>query len=102
MKVAPESKTSVASQKSMFSGSRPETQESRFQIEKVDDTGHNGISIGGVLISNNCNAIMLVMALIFIVGGIIFTAISYRPQDPDEDMEHYQERQMSEGALQVK
>ena len=111
MKVAPEGrpaegKTSVISQKSVYSGpgslSRPETQESRFTIEKVDDTGHNGISIGAVFISNNCNTILLVMALIFIVGGIIFTAISYRPQDPDEDMEQYRERQLSKGALQVK
>ena len=96
MKVAPESKVSMATT------SRPETQESRFRIEKVDEIGQHGIAIGGVFISNNCNTILLVMALIFIVGGVILSAISYRPQDPDEDMQHYRERQVSEDASQSK
>ena len=102
MKVAPENKVSIP-----FKTSRPETQESRcdqsrFRIEKVDENGQHGIAIGRVFISNNCNTILLVMALIFIVGGVILSAISYRPQDPDEDMQHYRERKNSEDASQSK
>ena len=96
MKVGPEPQASVAS------ASRPETQESRFRVEKVDEIGQHGIAIGGMFISNNCNTILLVMSLIFIIGGVIFTAISYRPQVSDEDMQQYRDRQMSEDVSQVK
>ena len=95
MKVGPEPQASVAS------ASRPETQESRFRVEKVDEIGQHGIAIGGMFISNNCNTILLVMSLIFIIGGVIFTAISYRPQVSDEDMQQYRDRQMSEDVSQV-
>ena len=96
MKVGPEPQASVAS------ASRPETQESRFRVEKVDEIGQHGIAIGGMFISNNCNTILLVMSLIFIIGGVIFTAISYRPQVSDEDMQQYRDRQMSEDVSQVR
>ena len=49
-----------------------------FRIEKVDELGHHGINIGGFYLSSNCNTFLLVMALIFITGGIILTAIAYR------------------------
>ncbi len=74
----------------------------RFRIEKVDELDHHGISVGGFYISNNCNTFLLVMALIFIVGGVILTAISYRPRDKYEDMQRYRERQQSDNAEQVK
>lgn len=93
MKVAPESKISTLS--------RPDSP-SRFKIEKIDELGHHGISIGGFYISSSCNTFLLVMAIIFIVGGIIFTAISYRPRDRNEDMERYKERQASDETSQVK
>jgi len=96
MKVGPEPHASVAS------ASRPETQESRFRVEKVDEIGQHGIAIGGMFISNNCNTILLVMSLLFIIGGVIFTAISYRPQVSDEDMQQYRDRQMSEDVSQGK
>ncbi len=56
--------------------SRPESVIERFNIAKHDDSGHQGISIGGIFISANCNIILLVMAGIFLVVGkkiIIFS-----------------------------
>ena len=63
MKVAPETQASMASE------SGPKIQESRFRIEKVDEIGQHGIIVGGMFISNNCNTILLVMSLLFIIGG---------------------------------
>lgn len=80
--------------------SRPASVMGRLRIEKVDD--RYGMSIGGFYIAGNCNIILLVMACIFLVVGAIFTAISYRPRDPTEEMERYQERQASPVSSQVK
>ena len=53
-------------------------------------------------ILGNCNTILLVMSCIFIVGGVILAAISYRPRDPNEDLEQYKSRLLSEDGLQIK
>ena len=50
----------------------------RLRVESSDDGSGTGITIGGVFISANCNTILIIMASIFIVFGIILTAISYR------------------------
>ena len=42
------------------------------------------------------------MSCIFIVGGVILAAISYRPRDPNEDLEQYKSRLLSEDGLQIK
>ena len=96
MRVAPQEKTNN-------SCSRPESTIGRFRIEKIEELGgHHGLNIGGIYVSSNCNAILMVMAIIFVVGGVIFTVISYRPRDKFEDMDSYRDRQESEDTFQVK
>lgn len=97
--MAPESKISTLSRPESIEDSKSHR---RFKFAKVDEEDHHGISIGGFYISTNCNTFLLVMAFIFIVGGVILTAISYRPRDVNEDLERYKERQNSDDTSQVK
>lgn len=101
--MAPESKISTLSRpNSIEDSSLNSSKNRRFKFAKVDEEDHHGISIGGFYISTNCNTFLLVMAFIFILGGVILTVISYRPRDVNEDLERYKERQNSEDTSQVK
>lgn len=72
----------------------------RLRVESSDDGSGTGITIGGVFISANCNTILIIMASIFIVFGIILTAISYRPRELSEELDRFMSRQ--EWSAQVK
>ena len=91
MKVAPEPK---------LSRSRPESVIQRFQIQKQDED-HHGVG-RHCHINSTCNTILMVMASIFIIGGVILTAISYRPRDHHEEIARYKERQTSYESSQTK
>ena len=91
MKVAPEPK---------LSRSRPESVIQRLQIQKQDEENHG---VGRHChINSTCNTILMVMASIFIIGGVILTAISYRPRDHYEEMARYKDRQTSRETWQTK
>ena len=97
MKVAPEALT----QPKLSLQARPESVVvQRLQIEKHEE-GHHGIG-HHCHINSTCNTILMVMAAIFIIGGVILTAISYRPRDHYEEMARYKERQTSHESSQTK
>ena len=97
MKVAPEAST----QPKLSLQARPESVVvQRLQIEKHEE-GHHGIG-HHCHINSTCNTILMVMAAIFIIGGVILTAISYRPRDHYEEMARYKERQTSHESSQTK
>ena len=78
---------------------RPATASSlmeRLNIEKADEGGGcgGGFTIGKVFVANNCTVILLVMAGIFLVGGAILTAISYRPREFGEELSKFINRQV--------
>ena len=58
--------------------SRAESVIERLRIESSDDGTGYGINIGGIFITANCSIIVIVMASIFLLVGMVLTAISYR------------------------
>ncbi len=83
------------------SNSRPSSVIERFHIEAGDDGGGTGITIGGVFLSSNCNIILVVMASIFMVVGIILTAISYRGRETKEAIEEFNTRREWSSQLRI-
>ena len=71
------------------SASAATTAMSLLNIERLDG---GGLSIRGMVVAAYCNIFLVIMGCVFLGGGSLLTAISYRPQEYGEDLGDWRTR----------